>query len=683
VLEKLIDAQRELCDVLEKVAELQKRRGHDSLSRSTQSSVESIREFRFRIGILGSMKRGKSTLINALLDRPDDALAPVSVVPATGVITEFDGGGAGASLTARVFHGHGSEPTCIEPSEIRDFATESGNPGNQKGVERIRVTGDFPLLGTSATLVDTPGNGSIYELHSESAHDALNVCDVYVLLVSATIPIDRVEQEFLQSIGAQQKRQFIIALTKCDELAPADKPAVIARIREECRKVGLQPRTIIELSAKKALDSARSANAATLRKESGIQGLIQEMERIISSHSIRMSSQKARMVEIASQASNYLSREEEACKRSLEMARLGKDEIERQRADLLEQFEKAKQVLGECQGQFKRKWRGISKRFASAVRSSGAAVEATLQEWLDRQRGPFGMAKASTSLKVQAVRSLATQIQPKFAECQIELEDAVEKLRMEADDAMDIAVPRLSRGAEPMDSVLDAAVPTVTTTAAGVAVVAVLSEAVAVRSAFGAMTDAETAYEVAVEKGEVAGAVSQEGLWSNLWGWVWGSGDAASAKIDASQELIERKEQVMLATSGLWGTMITGIVVSGGSIITALVASKIAEAVVRGKLQTKIGDLVERNCDGVVKEMLGDDGDSGKLGELRDLILERLQERLEDLHKDHLKRLDKLESEVKSQSPHLAQRLETDLAEICQLLQVGDDIRKRIRWQGA
>ena len=316
MFKKFLDERQRLSAQLTRVAKAQSDGGQRTLAAATTQTARELLDFRFRIGVLGGMKRGKSTLINVLLGRSDDALAPIAAEPATGVITEFEDSGADGPLVIRVVsEGSGAEEREISAEQIAEYATEQGNPGNNRGVAVIQVKGRFPLLHHSAVLVDTPGNGSVYQEHSKASIAALRYCDAYILLVSATIPLDRVELEYLRAMGERERRQLIVVLSKSDMLAADEREEVLKRIRAKLSEANLQPRTILEVSAKKVFEATKRALDVPLldamRRECGITALEKAIEIVAESESIHLEALRSKIGDAVGDAENYLSRESE------------------------------------------------------------------------------------------------------------------------------------------------------------------------------------------------------------------------------------------------------------------------------------------------------------------------------------------------------------------------------------
>ena len=79
--------------------------------------ITSAQHMRFAIGVVGHAKRGKSTLINGLLGRSDDMMAPVDRFPATNVVSCF---ADGAKQEIKVFSlSEGGPPKLITATEIK------------------------------------------------------------------------------------------------------------------------------------------------------------------------------------------------------------------------------------------------------------------------------------------------------------------------------------------------------------------------------------------------------------------------------------------------------------------------------------------------------------------------------------------------------------------------------------
>jgi predicted transcriptional regulator len=112
---------------------------------------------RLRILVAGEAKRGKSTLINALLGRE---VLPSGVTPLTAVATTVRYGDD-QHAEARFADGHEEKfPLAALP----DLVTERGNPGNRRRITGVTVYLAAAVLEGGVELVDTPGTaGSLLD----------------------------------------------------------------------------------------------------------------------------------------------------------------------------------------------------------------------------------------------------------------------------------------------------------------------------------------------------------------------------------------------------------------------------------------------------------------------------------------------------------------------------------------
>lgn len=174
----------------------------DELERRLSSSV-------LRVLVVGEAKRGKSTLLNALVGR--DVL-PTGVVPVTAVATTLR-----ADADERVVARFDDGSVRTRPlSALADLVTEHGNPANRLGVRDVEVRLDAAIL-DGAELVDTPGVGSVHAHNTAEAEAALDDMDAAVFVLTADPPISASERDFLHSVRGRTVRLFCV-LNKADRL---------------------------------------------------------------------------------------------------------------------------------------------------------------------------------------------------------------------------------------------------------------------------------------------------------------------------------------------------------------------------------------------------------------------------------------------------------------------------------
>jgi GTP-binding protein EngB required for normal cell division len=170
-----------------------------------------LAERRLRVLVAGEAKRGKSTLINALLGR---ALLPMGVTPLTALATTVRYGQE--ENAAAVFRDGREENFPL--SALDDLVTERGNPGNRRNLASVAVVVDAPVLARGVELVDTPGTGSVYAHNTAEAEAALETMDAAVFVLTADPPVSASERELMARVAELSVTLFVV-LNKADYLA--------------------------------------------------------------------------------------------------------------------------------------------------------------------------------------------------------------------------------------------------------------------------------------------------------------------------------------------------------------------------------------------------------------------------------------------------------------------------------
>lgn len=226
---------------------------------------ERLASARFQLAVLGQFKRGKSTVLNALLGQ---SVLPIGVVPVTAIPTFIE---SAADLTIRVTHVSGKteelEPKSVEElrEELARFVTEEANPRNTLNVARVDVFLPSELLERGVVLIDTPGVGSTHRHQTAAADAVLPECDAALLVVSPDPPITEVEIEYLTRIR-QTVARLIVVLNKIDIIEAQDREKAVAFLRDALvDHGGFDPFTpVFSLSARDALRAKQSGDAEAL-----------------------------------------------------------------------------------------------------------------------------------------------------------------------------------------------------------------------------------------------------------------------------------------------------------------------------------------------------------------------------------------------------------------------------------
>jgi GTP-binding protein EngB required for normal cell division len=233
---------------------------------------------RFHLAVLGQVKRGKSTLLNALLG--EDVL-PSSVVPLTALPTFVQ---YGEQRLLRVRYNDSrpdtvmkGEPTQWLNKQLMGFVTEEANPKNTKGVLQVEITHPADIL-RDVVLIDTPGIGSTYRHNTEATMNFLPQCDAALFVISADPPITEVEVAFLKEIRSRIGQLFFV-LNKVDYLTDAEREMALGFYRTVLtRDAGIDPGIrIFPTSARKGLLAKESGDV----QQWGESGLAEVFDHLI------------------------------------------------------------------------------------------------------------------------------------------------------------------------------------------------------------------------------------------------------------------------------------------------------------------------------------------------------------------------------------------------------------------
>jgi GTP-binding protein EngB required for normal cell division len=230
--------------------------------RSLAGLRERLVEERLQIAVLGQFKRGKSTLLNALLGQP---VLPTGVIPLTAIPT-FIRWAPTASLRIRYLDDRPQEEVpaheaAVISAVLHRLVTEEGNPHNREKVARVDVRLPAPILDHGMVLIDTPGIGSTHQHNTDAALQVLSECDAAFFVLSVDPPVTAAELDYLDRIRPHVARIFFV-LNKIDYLTEPER-TVAADFLHRTLREHMHPDAdiaIFSLSARQALDARQAGD---------------------------------------------------------------------------------------------------------------------------------------------------------------------------------------------------------------------------------------------------------------------------------------------------------------------------------------------------------------------------------------------------------------------------------------
>lgn len=219
---------------------------------------EKIEKNTFNLVVVGQFKRGKTSLINALLGAD---ILPVAVVPLTSIVTIMTYGDA---LRIKVYFNDGKVAE-IKPESLPEYVTEKGNPKNIKDVKEVVITYPSSYLKDGVRLIDTPGVGSIYQHNTDVAYQYLPKSDAALFLLSVDQPMSKAELDFLRDVKEYSNKIFFL-LNKADYLNEKDLQESIDFSKSVLKEAMGTDVRIFPVSARLALEGKISGSEDMVQK---------------------------------------------------------------------------------------------------------------------------------------------------------------------------------------------------------------------------------------------------------------------------------------------------------------------------------------------------------------------------------------------------------------------------------
>ncbi len=252
-------------------------REHDPAAADAVARAVAARPAAPTVVVVGETKRGKSSLVNALLWCP--GLSPVDADVATATYLVF---GHDERWQASAHYPGQLPPVPFEVAQLPRWTSSAYDlPAGQLPPGYVEVRGPVPLL-ARLTLVDTPGVGGLDSRHGELARQAAAGATALLFVVDGGSPFTAGELAFLRDVG-DQVETVVFAMAKTDvfrgwrQVLDADR-ALLAEHAPRFAGAPFHPCSARLADLAAAAPNERAATA--LRQQSGIgelQAALQEL----------------------------------------------------------------------------------------------------------------------------------------------------------------------------------------------------------------------------------------------------------------------------------------------------------------------------------------------------------------------------------------------------------------------
>lgn len=399
------DERRSLLLAIADLARLLSSREREHAANRARELANRVADLRFNVVVVGAFKRGKTTLVNALLGAE---YLPAAVVPLTSVVTIAT---SGPEAAAEIVFGDGRRE-AVAIDQLPRFVTEPGNPGNGLGVSRALVTFHTSELPAGVSLIDTPGIGSVYRHNSDVAREILAEADAAIFVTTADPPVSEEELGFLHEVRASAARMFVV-MNKVDHLVPEEREQAGAFTRKVVGQALEQEVDLHEVSARAALEALGSADTSSL-EASGLPRFASDLATFLARDRFETLAVSARnrAAGLVTDEMNAIASE----KRALEMT---SEELTGRTRELERVFEEARRARGDLGALLERD-----------VQRTIAAVEADLEDLRREATGEL-LAHVDAVLEQEHdLRHVAPELQEGLGEC---LRTTIDSWRVQED----------------------------------------------------------------------------------------------------------------------------------------------------------------------------------------------------------------------------------------------------------
>ena len=188
---------RQLVALVDNVESLAAATGRADLAERLDNTRKRLQDPNVRVIVVGEFKKGKSKLINALVNAP---VCPVDDDVATSVPTAV---GYAETPRAWVVQQKGDQPGVVEQIDIplealADYVSERGNPSNEQKLLSAEVVLPRELLRGGLRLVDSPGVGGLDSTNALTTLAALSSAHAVLLVSDASQEYTEPEVQFLR-----------------------------------------------------------------------------------------------------------------------------------------------------------------------------------------------------------------------------------------------------------------------------------------------------------------------------------------------------------------------------------------------------------------------------------------------------------------------------------------------------
>lgn len=235
--------------------------GMKNASESIDEMMKKSAEDSFDVAIVGEFRRGKSTLINALLGK---AILPSDVLPTTATLNRVT---YGITPFVKIEYKNGTTED-IDINQLSDYVTKLTDESEQRAQTIRQATVYYPVnyCKNNVDIIDTPGLNDDENM-TEVTLSVLPQTDAALFVIMAQSPFSEYERDFLENkMLVSDIGRIIFVVTRIDSFDEEDADRVIQNISDRIKKYVME-------KAKKVLGEDSEEFSAYKRKLGSIKVL--------------------------------------------------------------------------------------------------------------------------------------------------------------------------------------------------------------------------------------------------------------------------------------------------------------------------------------------------------------------------------------------------------------------------
>lgn len=218
-----------------------------------------------KVVLMGEVKAGKSTLINAIIG---EEVSPVGVTETTSVIMDIS---HSIEKSGVIHWKDGSKKSLTIPNIYQLLKDNIHTPTFYSEIESVKLTFPFDNL-QSIQLIDTPGMETITSSNNEITKKFIQKADVVLWVLSAHhIGQINIEDQILEV--ADYGKPVVILINRMDQIN-GEVSRVVDYVNDE---YGLYAKAVFPVSGYMALEGKKSGNQ-DLYKQSGLNEIMKYLE---------------------------------------------------------------------------------------------------------------------------------------------------------------------------------------------------------------------------------------------------------------------------------------------------------------------------------------------------------------------------------------------------------------------